>query len=57
MTTKDCSSALDVLRHSFSSQKTKALTWRFSQLKSLRRMVIDNEAVIMEALQNDLGWY
>jgi aldehyde dehydrogenase (NAD+) len=48
-------SILDELNKSFDTNKTKSYEWRVKQLKSLSRLMTENEAQIEEALANDLG--
>lgn len=46
---------LDTLRATFASGKTKSLDWRKAQLLSLKRLLLENENAIYQALQQDLG--
>ena len=41
-------------RSAFFSGKTRPLAWRMTQLKSLLKMLDENEAVLCEALGKDL---
>ncbi|KAF8404073.1 hypothetical protein HHK36_008950 [Tetracentron sinense] len=43
------------LRGSFASGKTKSYEWRIAQLKSIIKMIEDNEKEIVEALREDLS--
>jgi aldehyde dehydrogenase (NAD+) len=43
------------LRATFESGKTRPLAWRFQQLEALRRMLIDREDEILDALHLDVG--
>ncbi|KAK7404518.1 hypothetical protein VNO78_05466 [Psophocarpus tetragonolobus] len=46
---------LNDLRESYESGKTKEASWRESQLKGLRRFLMDKQQDIMQALMQDLG--
>ncbi|MFT5812790.1 MAG: aldehyde dehydrogenase (NAD+) [Psychroserpens sp.] len=39
----------------FSSNSTRDLSWRKNQLQQIKRLVIDNEQLFLDALQADLG--
>ena len=43
------------LRESFNSGRTKSYEWRISQLKSIEKMIDENEKEITEALHKDLS--
>lgn len=43
------------LRTSFKSGKTRSLAWRLAQLDAMKRMLIDNQEHIIDALVADLG--
>lgn len=43
------------LHRVFSSGKTRSYEWRLAQLQALKKMVIDNDVAINEALTLDLG--
>lgn len=43
------------LKQTFASGKTKSLDWRKAQLLSLKRLLLENENAIYQALQQDLG--
>jgi len=43
------------LHQTFSSGKTRALSWRKQQLKQIKAMTIENEQAIMQALAKDLS--
>ncbi|ADL33747.1 aldehyde dehydrogenase family protein [Butyrivibrio proteoclasticus B316] len=42
-------------RQFFRTGKTLNVEWRINSLKTLKRMMVDNEALFLEALQKDLG--
>lgn len=46
---------LDLLRFHFDSGATRGADWRRAQLSALARMITEQEAAIVEALQQDLG--
>lgn len=46
---------VDALRESFNSGLTRSLAWRRDQLLSLKRMLIDNQELLEDALLQDLG--
>ncbi len=48
-------STLNRLRSTFHSGKTRPYKWRISQLKQLRKLLIENEKEIITALTKDLG--
>lgn len=43
------------LREAFRAGVTKPYEWRVAQLRSMRRMLVENEAVLAAALRDDLG--
>lgn len=43
------------LHRVFSSGKTRSYEWRLAQLQAFKKMVIDNDVAINEALTLDLG--
>lgn len=43
------------LRATFDSGRTRPVEWRRSQLKALRRLLVDGEAEMIDALERDLG--
>ena len=54
MSPHDYSGLIGSLRKSFASGRTRPLTWRDAQLASLRRMLVEQEPVLIEALKQDL---
>jgi aldehyde dehydrogenase (NAD+) len=46
---------VEELRTSFSSRKTFSYEWRMKELSQLRRMVVENDKRICEAVMKDLG--
>ncbi|MCU1487858.1 MAG: NAD-dependent aldehyde dehydrogenase [Actinomycetia bacterium] len=46
---------LDLLRKTFESGRTRPVAWRKEQLAGLRRMVVEAEEELLEALRADLG--
>jgi aldehyde dehydrogenase (NAD+) len=50
----DYSSLLATLRSSFASGRTRQLAWRDAQLASLRRMLVEQEPALIDALRRDL---
>ncbi|HNF48400.1 MAG TPA: aldehyde dehydrogenase [Chitinophagales bacterium] len=53
----DTSAIPQIVQHQrdfFNSGKTKDIEYRISQLKKLRKIVVDNEQLIMDALKKDL---
>jgi aldehyde dehydrogenase (NAD+) len=48
-------SAVDELRTTFSTGRTRSLAWRRNQLRALERMVSENEQRFFDALKADLG--
>lgn len=43
------------LRDAFNTGKTRSVQWRIAQLKQIKKMTLDNEQKIREALEADLG--
>lgn len=43
------------LRGTFASRRTRSFAWRTEQLKRMRKLVVENESAIADALQKDLG--
>jgi aldehyde dehydrogenase (NAD+) len=43
------------LRETFATGRTRSIAWRKQQLKALERMMVDNEAAVAAALEQDLG--
>ena len=43
------------LRETFASGRTRSVEWRKQQLHALEKMMVDNEAAIADALEQDLG--
>lgn len=54
-TTLDAAALVDDLRGVFRTGVTKPLAWRKAQLEGLRRMLSEQEAAFVEALDTDLG--
>lgn len=52
---KDAQSLVTTLREHFDAGVTVKRDWRVGQLEALRRMIVDNEAVLEAALHKDLG--
>jgi len=46
---------LDKLRETFKSGRTKSIQWRGQQLHAMRKLLIDNEHAIVDAIKNDIG--
>jgi len=46
---------VDKLRETFRSGRTRSLEWRRQQLQALEKMMVENEAAIAAALEEDLG--
>jgi aldehyde dehydrogenase (NAD+) len=46
---------VETLRATFRSGRTRPLDWRRGQLRGLRRMLVEREAELVEALRQDLG--
>ncbi len=55
MTTEQIRAIIARHRAFFESGRTKGLSFRFDQLKILRKALVDNEAAILKALRQDLG--
>jgi aldehyde dehydrogenase (NAD+) len=59
--TGNASSAPDVattvarLRKTFATGKTRSIEWRKEQLRALKRLMVENETKISDALEKDLG--
>jgi len=49
------SQVVSELRTAFKSGKTRSLSWRMEQLDALKRMLIDNQEHIIDAIAADLG--
>ena len=54
-TAPDYSGELSNLRTAFRSGRTRTADWRLEQLAGLERLLDDNEARLLEALESDLG--
>jgi aldehyde dehydrogenase (NAD+) len=54
-TTPDIPGTVRRLRETFASGRTRSLDWRKQQLRALERMMLDNEAAVAAALEQDLG--
>lgn len=46
---------LKKLRETFKTGRTKSLEWRVQQLNAMKKLLIDNEKAIIDAVKNDLG--
>jgi len=55
MSTIPVAAAVERLRHTFDSGKTRPIKWRLHQLAEIDRMLREHETDIAEALQADLG--
>lgn len=51
----DAESVADRLRRHFDSGVTRPYRWRATQLRALRRLILDNQGAIEDALHTDLG--
>ena len=51
----DYSSMFSGLRASFETERTRSLNWRAEQLAALKRMMVECEQELMDALKADLG--
>ncbi|MFR9774030.1 aldehyde dehydrogenase family protein [Nocardia sp. SC052] len=47
--------AVETLRRTFASRRTRGLTWRRNQLAGIERLLSENEALITNALAEDMG--
>ena len=47
--------SLQQLKDTFTSGKTRALTWRKAQLQAMQQLLVDNEQAIYAALKHDLN--
>ena len=54
-TTPDIPSTVARLRETFASGRTRPLEWRKQQLHALEQMMVENEAAVAAALEQDLG--
>ena len=54
-TTPDIPGTVRRLRDTFASGRTRSLDWRKQQLRALERLMLDNEAAVAAALEEDLG--
>ena len=54
-TTPDIPGTVGRLRDTFASGRTRSLDWRKQQLRALERLMLDNEAAVAAALEEDLG--
>ena len=52
---KDITAKVNKLRESFDSGKTLSYEWRYAELLALRKMCKENEPIIADALNKDLG--
>ena len=55
MSAIDAAALVGGLRHTFDSQLTRPLAWRRAQLLALRRLLVERETELADALQQDLG--
>ena len=46
---------LNKLRETFNTGRTKSIKWRIEQLKGIKKLLIDNEKSIIDAVKNDIG--
>lgn len=46
---------LNKLRETFKTGRTKSIQWRGQQLQAIKRLIIDNENAIVDAVKNDIG--
>src|SRR5687768_10758989 len=53
--TTDIDSTVARLRQTFATGRTRDIAWRRQQLRAMERLMIENEAVIADALEQDLG--
>ncbi len=53
--TSDIAATVDRLRKTFATGRTRSLDWRRRQLHALEKMMVENEAAIADALEQDLG--
>ena len=53
--TTDIDSTVARLRQTFATGRTRDIEWRRQQLRAMERLMIENEAVIADALEQDLG--
>lgn len=54
-TSKDVRATHERLQIAFRSNKSRSYNWRISQLRAMRRLVTENEAMIAAALKKDLN--
>jgi len=54
-TALDAATLVTRLRATFADRRTRSIDWRRAQLEGLRRMVIDREAELLDALATDLA--
>jgi aldehyde dehydrogenase (NAD+) len=53
--TTDIPATVRRLRETFKSGRTRSLEWRKQQLQALEKMMVENEAAVAAALEQDLG--
>jgi aldehyde dehydrogenase (NAD+) len=53
-TTTDVAGTVARLRQTFATGRTRSVEWRKQQLRALEKMMVDNEAAIAAALEEDL---
>ena len=51
----DIPAVVGAVRKTFASGRTRSIEWRKRQLTALERLIVENEAAIAEALDQDLG--
>ena len=54
-TAPDIAGTVRRLRDTFATGRTRSLDWRKQQLRALEKMMVENEAAIADALEQDLG--
>ena len=54
-TPESITTKLTTLRNSFRENKTKSYKWRIEQLKQFKRLIVENEKDLADALFKDLG--
>ena len=51
----DIAGTVQRLRETFATGRTRSVDWRKQQLRALEKMMVENEAAIADALEQDLG--
>ena len=54
-TVADIAPKIQILKDTFATGKTRPLAWRIEQLKQIRKMVVEQQDEIFEAMEQDLG--